>query len=271
MPRAQPPIAIAELRAWLERVEAGADARPQVLRFGVQSIDRHLPHGGLTLGALHEIVEGGSNAEYASIATLFAAGIAARLAGPVLWCLRGNDLFAPALARVGLSSDRVLYCEVRNDREALPAIEEGLRYASLGAVVGEVVRLSLTSSRRLQLAAEKSGVMALIIRRFHTTAERALADSPTAALTRWRVTPHPSPALNVLGLAHPCWQVELIRCRGAEPNAWNLEACDAQGRLALLAPMGDRSLAPAPPRRASSGQTDGHGRRQGTAARCGDG
>lgn len=33
--------------------------------------------------------------------------------------------FAPALARVSLHPDRVIYCETWNDREVLPAIEEG--------------------------------------------------------------------------------------------------------------------------------------------------
>jgi protein ImuA len=47
----------------------------------------------------------------AAIATLFTAGIVARIPGPVGWCLRGRDLFAPALARIGLHPDRVIYCE----------------------------------------------------------------------------------------------------------------------------------------------------------------
>ncbi|WP_456725993.1 hypothetical protein [Bradyrhizobium sp. USDA 3397] len=72
---------------------------------------------------------------------MFTAGIAARIRGPVLWCLRGRDLFAPALARVGLDSDRVIYCETWKDRDVLLAIEDGLRCKGLAAVVGEVTRL----------------------------------------------------------------------------------------------------------------------------------
>ena len=58
--------------------------------------------------------------------------------GPVLWCLRGRDLFAPALARVGLHPDRVIYCETWKDRDVLPAMEEGLECNGLAGVVGEV-------------------------------------------------------------------------------------------------------------------------------------
>ena len=62
---------------------------------------------GLQLGDLHEVIEGRAASEYAGLATLFAAGVVARLAGPILWCLRGRDLFAPALARIGLHPARV--------------------------------------------------------------------------------------------------------------------------------------------------------------------
>jgi protein ImuA len=91
--------------------------------------------GGLCLGHLHEIIEAGPASEHAGIATLFAAGILARLSGPVLRCLRGRDLFAPALARIGLHPDRVIYCETWKDRDVLPAMEEGLRCKGLSGVV----------------------------------------------------------------------------------------------------------------------------------------
>ena len=79
----------------------------------------------------------------------------------MLWCLKSRDLFAPALASVGLHPDRVIYAETRRESEILPAVEEGLRHRGLAGVVGEVARLGLTPSRRLQLAAEETGVPAL--------------------------------------------------------------------------------------------------------------
>jgi hypothetical protein len=50
-----------------------------VLPFGFKAIDRHLPGGGLALGALHEVAGGGHGAIDGAAAALFAAGIAARL------------------------------------------------------------------------------------------------------------------------------------------------------------------------------------------------
>lgn len=52
------------------------------------------------------------------------------------------DLFAPALAQAGLAPDRVIYVEAGKDKTVLAGVEEGLRHGGLGAVVGEVARLS---------------------------------------------------------------------------------------------------------------------------------
>jgi protein ImuA len=231
-------IGLAEIRKRLE-VQEGRH-RKDVLPFGIPALDRHLP-GGLPRAALHEVVEASPAAEFAGSATLFLAGVIARLKGPVLWCLSRRDLFAPGLAGAGLHPDRVIYAESGHDRDVLPAMEEGLREAGLAAVVGEVTRFGLTASRRLQLAAEGKGVTAFVLRRWWTVAEKELTALPTAAFTRWRIAPSPSEAPPAPGLGRARWQVDLMRCRGAEPRSWILEACDETGRLALPAVVADRS------------------------------
>jgi protein ImuA len=104
MAPASQPAAIAELRLRLERMTAHGGNKVAVLPFGVEAVDGHLPGDGLCREHLHEIIEAGPASEHSGLAALFAAGILARLASPVLWCLRGRDLFAPALARIGLQS-----------------------------------------------------------------------------------------------------------------------------------------------------------------------
>lgn len=244
---------IADLRRYLERVEGHGRGESEVLPFGLAAIDALLPHGGLPRGHLHEAIEGGAASHYAGLATLFAAGIVARMSGPVLWCLRGRDLFAPALARVGLHPDRVIFCETWKDRDVLPAMEEGLKCGGLAGVVGEVSKLSLNASRRLQLCAGESGVTALIIRRWHSMAEKYAAGEPNAAATRWRVSPQPSPLSGFDGLPRQHWQLDLLRVRGGEPHSWIVEACDATGHLALPAALADRSAAASEQRRAATG------------------
>jgi protein ImuA len=239
------------LRLQIARSEGGSQ-KTKPLPFGLRAVDEHLPGGGLARGALHEMIEAGLASEFAGSTTHFTAGIVARLKGPVLWCLTRRDLFAPGLLRAGLHPDRVIYAEAEREREILPLIEEGLREKGLAAVVGEVTRMSLIASRRLQLAAEATGVTALVIRRWWTLAEKDLVHLPTAAVTRWRIAPAPSEFMPAPGLGRERWHVELLRCRGAEPHTWILEACDAKGRLALPADLADRSDQAADRRAAAS-------------------
>jgi protein ImuA len=219
------------LRERIRRLEGAAARRRLVLPFGIKAIDRHLPGGGLALGALHEVAGGGNGAIDGAAAALFVAGVAARTRGKVLWCVIRQDLFAPALAQAGLLPDRVIYVEA--GESVLICFEEGLRHGGLGAVVAEVARLSMTASRRLQLAAESSGAIGIAIRRWRRHTEAADFGQPTASVTRWRVSALPATALPVPGVGRARWQLELIRCRAGESADFEVESCDAKGRLAL--------------------------------------
>lgn len=216
--------------------EAGA-----VLPFGVSALDAVLPGGGLALGAVHEIGPGDPDPAHDAAATLFTAGVAARLGGPILWGLDRGDLFAPGLSAAGLDPERVIYVEAGAAAAVLFVMEEGLRHGGLSAVVGEVPRLPMTASRRLQLAAEASGALALVLLR----AGRAKAGGPNAAATRWRITALPSRALAAPGIGRARWRVALIRNRGGEPAIFDLEGCDGQGHLAVPADLADGSAAAA--------------------------
>lgn len=109
-----------------------------VLPFGVREMDEHLPGGGLSYGALREIAGGGAGTVDGAAAALFAAGIAARSKGKVLWCLTRPDLFFPAIAQAGLHPDRVIFCEGDKEEDVLASMEEGLSFGGLAVVVGEL-------------------------------------------------------------------------------------------------------------------------------------
>jgi protein ImuA len=241
------------LRAEIARIEANGRPRKGVLPFGVEAVDQRLPGGGLVLGALHEVAGGGDGAVDGAASALFAAGIAARTKGKVLWCVSRTDLFAPALHQAGLSPDRLVYFEAGDEKTVLGAFEEALRHGGLGAVVGEVSRLSMTASRRLQLCAEETGTLAIAVRRWRRQAEAADFGQPTAANTRWRVTALPSSPLPVAGIGRGRWLVELLRCKAGESADFELEAPDETGRLALPADLADRSVATQPWQRRAAG------------------
>jgi protein ImuA len=229
-----------ELRQRIQRFAGQPAHDRKVLPFGIETIDRVLPGGGLTLGALHEVAGGGNGAIDGAAAALFTAGIAARTKGKVLWCVVRQDLFAPALAQAGLLSGRVIYVEAGDDKALLACFEEGLRHGGLGAVVAEVARLSMTASRRLHLAAETSGAIGIAVRRWRRQTEAADFGQPTASVTRWRVSTLPATPLPVAGIGRARWQLELIRCRAGESADFEVEACDAKGRIALPSNLVDR-------------------------------
>jgi protein ImuA len=136
--------------------------------------------------------------------------------------------------------------QASRDAEILWSMEEGLRAPGIVAVVGEIGSFPMVASRRLQLAAERSGITAFLLRRWRdggqAARERAL---PNAAVTRWRIAALPSlPIRGEPGVGHPRWRVELLRCRGGEPACWEMEVPDATDHVSLVAALADRPAAP---------------------------
>ena len=235
------PHRIKALREQLEGITAGTGRKRDVLPFGVADIDRRLPKGGLALGALHEVAGGANGAVSGAAAVSFAAGIAARTGGKVLWCYTQADLFTPALAQSGLGEDQVVFFEAKDEIAILDCFEEALRHGGLSAVVGELASLSRVASQRLQMAAETTGTLALAVRRWRRQVDAKDFGNPTAAFTRWRVTETPSAPLPVRGTGRPRWFLELMRCRGGEVAEFEVEASDAKGFIAIPSELANRS------------------------------
>ncbi len=221
------------LQAQIEKIEGRSRRIKSVLPFDIAELDSRLPGGGLALGAWHEVAGGGDDAVNGAAVALFTAGIAARTRGKVLWCVARRDLFAPALSQAGLKPDRVIYLDTGDEKTILACFEECLRHRGLGAAVAEVVRLPMTASRRLQLAAEESGTIGIALRRWRRQAEVSDYGHPSAATTRWRISVLPATSLPVPGVGRPRWRVELMRCRAGESADFELEACDDKGHLSL--------------------------------------
>lgn len=238
---------LADLRARIRRIEGAGGEGGRILPFGIEAVDGHLPDGGLPLGCLHAVAAADPGA-----GTGFAAALLARLATPrtpALWILRGRDLYAPGLAAYGLTPDRLVAVRAVRPVDALWAMEEALRCSALSVVLGELEGLDLTASRRLQLAAESSGVTGFLLDLStglgagasggrNRRAEGRRAEGLSAAVTRWRLDAAPSldgeedaaprPVGGPPGLGKPRWSVALERCRGGRPGHWTL-AWDGEG------------------------------------------
>lgn len=225
---------LADLQERIDQIAGGSAKKRTCLPFGVAEIDNRLPGGGLAYGCTHEIAGGGADALTGAVSSLFAAGIAARTKGPIIWCLHRADIFAPALQQVGLDLGRVIFVETDKEETVLENAEEALRYGGIGAVIAETVRLPMVASRRLQLAAEQSGTLGLIIRRWRRQTEATDFGQPTASVTRWRVSSMPSEPLPVQGVGRPRWMIELMRSRAGEAFDMEVGACDETGRMAAV-------------------------------------
>ncbi|MGZ8285269.1 MAG: ImuA family protein [Allosphingosinicella sp.] len=231
---------LAALRAEVRALESAASEPLLCLPFEIDAVDSRLAAGGLPIASLNEAAGERPGPADLAAATLFLASVAARRPGIVLWALGSRDLFAPGLAGAGLPPDRVLYAECDRDEDVLAVMEEGLRHGGLAAVVGEVGRAAMTATRRLQLAAEDGGTLALMLRRWRGNGEDPL-DIPSAAVTRWRLACVPSSPLPVAGIGRPRWRLALARQRGGAPFDLIVETPDAEARLALPSEFEHRS------------------------------
>jgi protein ImuA len=225
---------IDDLRERIAHLEGSSARKANTLPFGIPDMDERLPGGGLAYAAIHEVSGGGTDTVNGAAAALFAGGIAARTKGKILWCLTRPDLFFPALAQAGLHPDRVIFCEAGREEDVLAACEEGLGFGGFGCVVGELVRLPMTASRRLQLAAENGKSMGIVVRRWRRQSEAKDYGQPTASTTRWRVSVLPSEPLPVAGVGRARWLAELMRVKAGECCEFELGAPDAAGRMCLL-------------------------------------
>jgi len=124
--------------------------------------------------------------------------------------------FAAGIAELGLAPERLPLVLARDAASVLQAALEGARCAALEAVIaeiwGEATTLDLTATRRLALGGEASGAQVFLLR----VGARLL--NPTAAYTRWRVTPAPSRALAARAPGAPAFLARLERHRGGWPE-----------------------------------------------------
>ena len=241
---------LADLRAKLALIETGHAPATAVLPFGDERINSVLPGGGLPLGRWHEAAGEGLETETAAATAGFVATLATPLAGrgAVVWVMRRDDLFAPGLASLGFPAERLIQVRVRNEAQALAALEDALAAQGVAAAVGEVEDVDLTAGRRLQLACETHGATGFVLRRRPFGGARRAQAVGTAAASRWKIAPAPSePPPGEPGLGPPRWRAELERSRGGRTGAWLMERSDGAFPLRVVAELGDRQLAPAEP------------------------
>ena len=217
---------------------------------GVAAFDAALS-GGFAFGRVHEFYAGEAGDPAAAAFAVILAGEMAGEAKPLFWLRTAKAARAAGMLQaegwrdLGGAPDACLFVLAEDAKALLRAAVDVLRGGSAGAVIaetqGRLPELDLTASRRLSLAAEKSGIPLFLL---FSDVEPA----PSAAETRWRIASAPSRALagNAPGFA--TFDIELLRQRsGPSGLSWQLE-WDRDRRI-FVETATSRALVPAPLRR----------------------
>src|SRR3984893_15456574 len=238
---------LATLRGSIERIESHSNTyRLDRVALGHADADATL-QGGLALGAMHEVfadsdrqrapatgfIPGRAGRGSARGATGFIAGLAGRVSArrPLVWIrqdfaeIESGALSMSGLAELGLDPRLLVTVRAADVDTALRTAADALACDALGVVVlevwGEARQLDLVSSRKLTLAAQMSGVTALLLR---VGAE----PQPSTAETRWILrAAHSPPASLWSAWGAPVFDAQLVRNRHGPVGRWIMEwKCD---------------------------------------------
>lgn len=194
---------------------------------GHPGVDSALPKG-LPVGALHEVFA--ADPQSAASASGFATALTLRAerTKKILWirqdfsALEHGEMSGSGLLELGFDPRRLVMLRAANAADALRAATDALACAALGATIIEVIGtpkiLDLVASRKLTLAAQTKGVMALLLR-FNA------APQASSAETRWLVKSAISEDSDEWGA--PRFDVTLARNRHGQTGHWDMEwDCD---------------------------------------------
>jgi len=206
----------ADLRLW-EGYKPLEAARAE--RIGLGEIEDAFPQKVFPRKAIHEFIT--VEPEHAAASAGFIAGILKALltqGGACLWISMSRTFFPPALIAFNVAPERVIFIDVKEEKEVLWVMEQALKCGGLAAVIAEVKEINIIQSRRLQLATESSKVTGFLLR----NDPKKLGSNTCAA--RWKISPLPSMLEDELpGVGFPRWQVDLLRVRNGNPGSWKLE------------------------------------------------
>ncbi len=224
-------VILARLR---EAMAQGPACPAEMVSSGCPDLDAILPGGGFRRGTLVEWL--GEPGAGAGVLALQAAVAACGREGTLL--VADGDgthtrhsppaerFYPPAAVAAGLDARQLIVVRPAGAVDYAWALDQAMRCPALSAVLAWPRKISPTAFRRLQLAAEGSGVLGLLVR------PAAAQQTPSWADIRLLVHPlaqHDPSAGRRLKL-------ELVRCRGAAHHqSIVLESEHATGTLRMVA------------------------------------
>lgn len=205
---------------------------------------------GLGVQGLHEVADGAYGDRAAATGFLLAA---ARPVGRsiLLWIQQSDmvhdmgHLPEAALREVTGGQARRLSIVTRHASQALWAVEEAVISGAVSHVVAEIAAADFTATRRLALASGRYGVPVTLLLPYR-------CQGPTAASTRWRISPRRSAPnrYDPHAPGHVRWRAILERCRAAPSvagRAFDLEWNDETLSLGVVSGMAAGQASPGAP------------------------
>ena len=192
---------------------------------GIELIDSLAPGSAFVRGAVHELLtekrHGQPRFFAATLASAASRGMGVspmhsinekrhrdtgilpvRESQPIIWCDPKGELYPPALLELGIHLKNVYILHPQSIADENWAIAECLRCKGVGVVIAAPQRIDRIEARRLQLAAETGGTVAILLR--HTGPRSNIY----AAATRWLVSPAPGER------TVQRWKVQLLHGHG---------------------------------------------------------
>ena len=211
---------ILQLRQKIRELEGYSSPQDgQGLSFGLGSMEAAFPDNRFPVGVTHEFIS--TKVQEAGAVNGFIAGLLGTFMQKgrfSLWISHRRTLFPAGLKRFGVDPHRVIFVDVKREKEVLWAVEQALKCDQLAAVVGELQEISFADSQRLQLAVERSKVTGFL-HRYQPRTQHNLA-----CATRWKIMPIASWLEDHMpGVGFPAWNVELLKVRNGKPGGWQME------------------------------------------------
>jgi len=198
---------------------------------GCAALDRCLPGGGVLPGTLIEWLAP-CRGSGAALLALLAARAVCRDGAALVVVDRDGQFYPPAAAALGIDLQRMILVRPNSPDEHRWALDQALRCQVVGAVWTAIDRLDARTFRRLQLAAEQSGTVGLLLR------NAAVRGRPSWAEVQLLVQPRTASVGRRL-------YVEVVRARGAAAGRGVLLQIDEQtGAMRAVASPGGTGISP---------------------------
>jgi protein ImuA len=194
---------------------------------GLEAVDRHLPEEGLARAGLHDVTPS-TYGDFPAASAFALALLLRRLEDtneqrPILWCRLQDTvreygrLYGHGAESLGLNRQRLITITLKKPQSLLWVLEEALKSGAVAGAIGDGHPrcCDLTSTRRLQLAADKGKAAGLLVFTTHH-------DGTTASMSRWRVGSRSStaPVFDARAPGTPAWHLALTRMRSGRPGEW---------------------------------------------------